>query len=204
MQGHAVPLALILFTPFLMISDQIYVLGDTGGQFKGNNINLTILPFPLDTSKTNNITFYFTPNSDQSAFLGSSITPNKIDHLDYLVIISQGGKEIFHQQMHTHSGNLTLEFTGGSGTIGITGGQSDPNNTTTGPYYVSGSVFTGTGNYEISASIVGVEFNPLPSPLGHKFTLQAVPEFDSMATIILAILILGILVITSRARFGTL
>lgn len=201
MQGYAVSLALILFTPFLMMSNQIDVFGDTGGQFKGNNINLTILPFPLDTSKTNNITFYFTPNSNQSTFLGSSITPNKIDHLDYLVIISQNGKEVFHQQMHTHSGNLTLEFTGGSGAIGVTGGQSDPNNTTTGPYMVSGPVFTGTGNYEISASIVGVEFNPLPTPLGDKFTLQAVPEFGSTATIILAISVLGILVVTSRARF---
>src|SRR5574340_385963 len=205
MQGHAVLLALILLiTPLLMMSSQIAVFGDTGGQLKGNNIDLTISPFPIDVSKSNNVTLSFTPHADQKAFLGSSITPNKIDHLDYLVIISQNGKEVFNKQMHTHSGNLILEFTGGSVSVGVIGGQSDPNNTTTGPYYVSGPVFTGSGNYEISASVVGIEFNPLPNPLGDKFTVQAVPEFGSMATIVLVTSIFGILVITSKARFGTL
>jgi hypothetical protein len=156
------------------------------GQMNGNYMMLTITPFPVDLSKSDNVTLQFSPNPNQKELFGSTITPSLIDHLDYLVIISKDGNEVFHNQMHTHNGVLTLEFSPGSAPVSVTGGESNSAHTETGPFYVSGPVFTGNGNYDISASIVGIEFNPV-TPSEDKFALNAVPEFGSESPLVLAI-----------------
>jgi predicted secreted protein with PEFG-CTERM motif len=163
-------------------------------EMKGNNISMSIAPSPFNSSTDKQVTLVFTPNPNQQEL--SVIEPkNKVEHLDYVIVITKDGHEVFNKQFHTHSGVLTLVFTPSQDIVNVTGGESDPNNTTTGPYDVSGSIVSENGNYQISASIVGVEFNPLPSPVEDKFTMQVVPEFGPMATLILISAITGTIVL---------
>jgi predicted secreted protein with PEFG-CTERM motif len=127
------------------------------------------------------------------------VTDGVIKHLDYNITVSEGGNTVFNQKFHTHNGNLTLVFTPSSGQISVTGGDSDAAQTTTGPFYISGPVFNSTGNYDITADVVGVNFSPI-TPLKHKFTVQAVPEFGNLASIVLVMAITSIIIITAKTR----
>lgn len=163
-------------------------------EMKGNNISMSITPSPFNPSADKQVTLVFTPTPTQQAL--PVIEPkNKVEHLDYVITITKDGQEVFTKQFHTHSGVLTLIISPSSDTVNITGGESDPSNTMTSPYNISGPVFNENGNYQVSASIVGVEFNPLPSPVEDKFTMQVVPEFGPMAPLILISAIGGTMIL---------
>lgn len=163
------------------------------GTMIGTNMNLTITPSSFNPTTDSNVTLAFMPNPDVPTLLTGGV----IKHLDYNITVSQGGNLIFNYKFHTHSGNLSLVFTSSSGQFSVTGGQSDAAHTTTGPFYISGPAFNSSGNYEIAADIVGVNFSPV-IPLEDKFTLQAVPEFGQLATIVLAVAVISIVVLTAR------
>jgi len=65
---------------------------------------------------------------------------------------------------------------------------------------VSGPVFMDNGNYQITAQIVGIEFNPLPTPLTDEFNMQVVPEFGPIVIVILAAAIVGTIIVTTKSR----
>jgi len=56
--------------------------------------------------------------------------------------------------------------------------------------------------YQISASIVGVEFNPLPCPVEDEFSIQIVPEFGPMVILILILAISGTMAL-SKIKFNS-
>lgn len=164
-------------------------------EMKGNNITMTITPSPFNPSTDKQVTLVFTPTPTQQQT--SIIEPNnKIEHLDYVITITKDGQQIFTKQFHTHSGVLTLVFAPSQDATNVTGGESDAANTTTGPYNISGTVFSDSGNYQISASIVGVEFNPIPNPIQDQFSIQVVPEFGSMTILILVLAVTGTIVLS--------
>jgi predicted secreted protein with PEFG-CTERM motif len=186
---------IILFTVAIPTSLQFAAADD----MKGNNISMSITSSSFNPSVDKQVTLVFTPTPTQQML--PIIEPNgKVEHLDYLIKISKDGQWIYTNQFHTHSGTLTLVFTPLQAPTYVTGGESDPNNTTTDPFNISGKIFDENGNYQISASIVGVEFNPLSTPIEDKFTMQVVPEFGSMVTLILISSIIGIIVL-SKIKF---
>jgi len=65
---------------------------------------------------------------------------------------------------------------------------------------ISGPVFMDNGDYQISAQIVGIEFNPLPTPLVDDFNIQVVPEFGSIVMVAFAIAIVSAIVLTTKSR----
>ncbi len=148
--------------------------GETGTMLAGTNLDLSVSPpIPFNKSVDNNMTLSFLPKG--KALEGSSFSPGKIDHLDYLVSVTLNGNQIWGKQFHDHDGNLILQIhPSGAASISVTGGAEDAGRSTTGPYIVDGPIFVEEGNYDISAKIVGVEFNPLPSPLSDTFSLQVV------------------------------
>lgn len=165
-----------------------------GGAILGLDMN----PAPFDTTMDDTITLSFTALS--SELEGSSISPGKIDHLDYSVAISKDGNEIWRSQdLHDHDGNLELQITPTEGSFAVTGGQED-GSSSTGPYMVTGPVFMDNGDYEITAQIVGIEFKPLATPLNADFDVQVVPEFGSIAMIVLAVGAASIIAVTAKSR----
>ncbi len=56
------------------------------------------------------------------------------------------------------------------------------------------------GNYQITAQIVGIEFNPLSTPLTDDFTIEVVPEFGSIAMMILGVSIVSIIALSVKSR----
>jgi len=147
------------------------------GTMTGTNLDLNINPMlPFDRMTNEKVTLSFTAKAKELG--GASISPGKIDHLDYKVVITKDGTEVWSEQFHDHDGNLELQITPSSGSITVTGGEGQG---TTGPFMVSGPIFTENGNYAISGQIVGIEFNPLPSPLKDDFSMEVVPEFPITA-----------------------
>jgi len=160
----------------------------------GVNLDLDIDPMlPFDNTVNDMITLTFTARSD--ALKGSGA----IDHLDYKVVISKDGNEVWSDQFHEHDGNLELQVTPADGSFTTTGGEED-GTTSTGPFMVQGPVFMDNGSYEISAQIVGIEFNPLPTPLIDDFNIQVVPEFGSIVMVAFAIAIVSTIVLTTKSR----
>jgi predicted secreted protein with PEFG-CTERM motif len=165
------------------------------GMMTGTNVNLMITPSPYNPATDSNVTLAFIPNSS----VPTLVTGGVIKHLDYNITVSEGGNNVFNQKFHTHNGNLTLVFTPSSGQISVTGGNSDAAQTTTGSFYVSGPVFNNSGSYGITADVIGVNFSPI-IPLEDKFTVQAVPEFGDLVSIILVIAITSTIIIAAKAR----
>jgi len=56
------------------------------------------------------------------------------------------------------------------------------------------------GDYEITAQIVGIEFKPLATPIDVDFDVQVVPEFGSIAMIVLAVGAVSIIAVTAKSR----
>jgi len=124
-----------------------------------------------------------------------------IDHLDYAVIVSKDGSTVWKSApLHDHDGNLELQVTPSEGSFKVTGGDDVNGKSGTGPYMVTGPVFMDNGNYQVTAQIVGIEFNPLSTPLTDDFNIQVVPEFGSIVMVILVVAIVGTIVITTKSR----
>jgi len=160
----------------------------------GVNLDLDIDPMlPFDNTVSDMVTLSFTAKSD--VLKGSGV----VDHLDYKVIISKDGNEIWSDQFHEHDGNLELQVTPSDGTFTVTGGE-EVGSTETKAFMVEGPVFMDNGNYQVTAQIVGIEFNPLPTPLTDDFSIQVVPEFGSIVMVAFAIAIVGVIALTTKSR----
>jgi len=167
----------------------------------GVYLGLDIDPMlPFDNTVNDMVTLSFTAISGEG-LEGSSISPGVIDHLDYAVIVSKDGSTVWKSApLHDHDGNLELQVTPSEGSFKVTGGDDVNGKSGTGPYMVMGPVFMDNGNYQVTAQIVGIEFNPLSTPLTDDFNIQVVPEFGSIVMVILVIAIVGTIVITTKSR----
>jgi len=170
-----------------------------GISMSGTNFDLEISPtLPFDRMKNEMVTLSFAAKATQLE--GASITPGKIDHLDYNVIITKDGNEIWNRQFHDHDGNLELVITPSSGSVKASGGEEDKSKTSTRSYKISGPIFTENGSYTFTTQVVGIEFNPLPSPIQDSFSIEVVPEFP-IAIIGVMGVIVGMSVVVSRLNY---
>jgi len=160
----------------------------------GVNLDLDIDPMlPFDNTVSDIVTLSFTAKSD--VLKGSGV----VDHLDYKVIISKDGNEVWSKQFHEHDGNLELQMTPSEGSFTVTGGE-EVGSTETKAFMVKGPVFMDNGNYQVTAQIVGIEFNPLSTPLTDDFNIQVVPEFGSIVMVVFAVAIVSIIAVTTKSR----
>ncbi len=188
----------LLLIPLTALINSSSAFAQAGTMMSGTNLDLSINPLPFDRTTSEKVTLSFTAKAEELE--GVSVTPGKIDHLDYKVMITKDGKEVWSEQLHDHDGNLELQITPSSGADVpiVTGGQGTE---MTSPYMVKGPIFMQNGNYAISAQIVGIEFNPLPSPLKDEFSIQVVPEFPvtvMLPTIVALVTVIGIFRLRSR------
>jgi len=161
----------------------------------GVNLGLDIVPMlPFDNTVNDMITLSFTAQSD--VLKGDS---GAVNHLDYKVMISKDGSEQWSEQFHDHDGNLELQITPSDGSFTVTGGE-EVGSSETKAFMVQGPVFMDNGNYQVTAQIVGIEFNPLPTPLTDDFTMEVVPEFGPIVMVILATAIVGTIIVTTKSR----
>jgi len=164
----------------------------------GVYLGLDIDPMlPFDNTVSDMVTLTFTAKSDE--LKGTEMTSMVIDHLDYKVIISKDGNEIWSEQFHEHDGNLELQITPSEGSFTVTGGE-EVGSSETKAFMVKGPIFMDNGNYQISAQIVGIEFNPLSTPLVDDFNMQVVPEFGPIVMVAFAIAIVSAIVLTTKSR----
>jgi len=160
----------------------------------GVYLGLDIDPMlPFDNTVNDMVTLSFTAQSDE--LMGSGA----VDHLDYKVVISKDGSEVWSEQFHEHDGNLELQITPSDGSFTTTGGE-EVGSSETKAFMVKGPVFMDNGDYQISAQIVGIEFNPLPTPLIDDFNMQVVPEFGTITMMILGVGIVSIIAISAKSR----
>jgi len=163
----------------------------------GVNLDLDIDPMlPFDNTVNDMVTLTFTAKSEE--LKGDSGT---VTHLDYKVMIAKDGNEIWSERFHEHDGNLELQITPSDGSFTVTGGE-EVGSSETKAFMVSGPVFMDNGNYAITAQIVGIEFNPLPTPLTDEFNMLVVPEFGTIATMILVVAIVSIIAVTARSKLS--
>jgi len=161
----------------------------------GVNLGLDIVPMlPFDNTANDMVTLSFTAQSD--VLKGDS---GAVNHLDYKVMISKDGSEQWSEMFHDHDGNLELQITPSDGSFTVTGGQ-EVGSSETKAFMVQGPVFMDNGNYQVTAQIVGIEFNPLLTPLTDDFTMQVVPEFGPIVMVILAVAIVGTIIVTTKSR----
>lgn len=164
---------------------------------RGTNMNLLVTPLPFNPNTDKNVTLLFIPNYNESELVPNHRT---VKQLDYNITISMDGNDVFYHQFHANNGFLTLVFSPSPGQISVTGGMSDVQKETTGSFYINGPVFNNTGNYEISAQVVGVYHKPI-NPLGDKFTVQTIPEFGSMIGIVSIFSIIGVIMVSRKFGF---
>ena len=164
----------------------------------GVYLGLDIDPMlPFDNTANDMVTLSFTAKSDE--LKGTTMTSMVIDHLDYKVTISKDGDEKWSDQFHDHDGNLELQITPSEGTFTRTEAE-EVGSSETKAYMISGPVFMDNGNYKVTAQIVGIEFNPLPTPLTDDFNMQVVPEFGTITMMILGVSIVSIIAITAKSK----
>ncbi len=160
----------------------------------GVYLGLDIDPMlPFDNTVSDMVTLSFSAQSDELKGSGA------VDHLDYKVIISKDGSEVWSEQFHEHDGNLELQITPSEGSFTVTGGE-EVGSSETKAFMVKGPVFMDNGDYQISAQIVGIEFNPLSTPLVDDFNIQVVPEFGPIVMVAFAIAIVSAIVLTTKSR----
>jgi len=165
----------------------------------GVYLGLDIDPMlPFDNTVSDMITLSFAAKSDE--LKGTEMTSTIIDHLDYKVMISKDGNEVWTSEVfHDHDGNLELQITPSEGTFTRTEAE-EVGSSETKAYMISGPVFMDNGDYQVTAKIVGIEFNPLPTPLTDDFSIQVVPEFGSIVMVAFAIAIVSAIVLTTKSR----
>lgn len=179
------------------ITQQETQVNREGVQMSGTNLDLFLSPaVPFDRTTSEVITLSFVPTAKELE--GSSITPGKIDHLDYEVVIAQEGRESWSKQFHDHDGNLELQITPSLEPLTVTGGKENQQQGTTAPYMIKGPIMMENGNYVITGKIVGIEFNPI-SVIEDDFNIQVIPEFPTTA-MLPAILALGSTIVISRLK----
>jgi len=160
----------------------------------GDDLDLTIDPMlPFDTTTQDMITLSFTAKSDELKGTG------ELDHLDYRVVITKDGSEVWSEEFHDHDGNLELQITPTEGSFEVSGGE-EVGSSSTGTFMVKGPIFMENGDYSISGQVVGIEFEPLPTPIIDDFSVQVVPEFGTIATMALAVSIISIIAVTAKSR----
>jgi len=160
----------------------------------GVYLGLDIDPMlPFDNTVSDMVTLSFTAQSDE--LMGSGA----VDHLDYEVVISKDGTEVWSKEFHEHDGNLELQITPSEGSFTVTGGE-EVGSSETKAFMVSGPVFMDNGNYQVTAKIIGIEFKPLSTPLVDDFNIQVVPEFGSIVIVAFAIAIVSAIVLTTKSR----
>jgi len=170
-------------------------MAEEEAMMSGVNLGLDIDPMlPFDNTVNDMVTLSFTAKSEE--LKGDS---GAVNHLDYKVMIAKDGNEIWSEQFHEHDGNLELQITPSEGSFAVTGGE-EVGSSETKAFMVSGPVFMDNGNYQITAQIVGIEFNPLPTPLTDEFNMQVVPEFGPIVMVILAAAIVGTIIVTTKSR----
>jgi len=173
-------------------------MAEEEAMMSGVYLGLDIDPMlPFDNTVSDMVTLTFTAKSDE--LKGTEMTSMVIDHLDYKVMISKDGNEVWSEQFHEHDGNLELQITPSEGSFTVTGGE-EVGSSETKAFMVSGPVFMDNGDYQISAQIVGIEFNPLPTPLIDDFNIQVVPEFGPIVMVAFAIAIVSAIVLTTKSR----
>jgi len=164
----------------------------------GVYLGLDIDPMlPFDNTANDMVTLSFTAKSDE--LKGATMTDTLIDHLDYKVMISKDGNEIWSEQFHDHDGNLELEITPSEGTSTKAGGE-EVGTRETKAFRVKAPVFMDNGNYKVTAQIVGIEFVALRTPLTDDFNMQVVPEFGTITMMILGVSIVSIIAITAKSK----
>jgi len=160
----------------------------------GDDLDLTIDPMlPFDTTTQDMITLSFTAKSDELKGTG------ELDHLDYKVVITKDGSEVWSEEFHDHDGNLELQITPTEGSFEVSGGE-EVGSSSTGTFMVEGPIFMENGDYSISGQVVGIEFEPLPTPIIDDFSINVVPEFGTVAMMILAVAIISIVAVTAKTR----
>jgi len=155
--------------------NQVFQLGICQDIDEGGYVVLEIYPVPFDNTANDMVTLSFTAKSD--ALKGTTMTSMVIDHLDYKVIISKDGNEIWSDQFHDHDGNLELQITPSEGRFTKTVGQ-EVGTSETKAFMIKGPVFLDSGNYQITSQIVGIEFNPLRTPLTDYFNIRVIGGGD--------------------------
>jgi hypothetical protein len=117
-------------------------------------------------------------NVDFDFKLMDNKTGNNISHVTYLVVITRGGQRVLTESMHTHDGNMKIQFVPGATNPykiyanydGLSASYvSDFGN----PIKVSGPIFVTGGNYTVSFEITGVDFDNvfLPTPIKFNFPI---------------------------------
>jgi len=86
--------------------NQVFQLGVCQDVMSSVNVDLEIYPVPFDITANDMVTLEFTAKSDS---LKGTVT-KAIDHLDYKVMVSKDGNEIWSEQFHDHDGNLELKI----------------------------------------------------------------------------------------------
>jgi len=165
----------------------------------GAYLGLDIDPMlPFDNTVSDMVTLSFAAKSDE--LKGTEMTSTIIDHLDYKVMISKDGNEVWTSEVfHDHDGNLELQITPSEGTFTRTEAE-EVGSSETKAYMISGPVFMDNGDYQVTAQIVGIEFQPLSTPLVDDFNMQVVPEFGSIVMVAFAIAIVSAIVLTTKSR----
>jgi len=104
----------------------------------------------------------------------SKDTGNLVPHIDYRVVVSRDGVELFRREFHDHEGDLILRFIPSDG---------DMVRPMSGGFEVYGDIFSMPGEYKVEVSVIGIEFNPI-DPFSKTFTIEvmgdAVDEMDDM------------------------
>ena len=120
-------------------------------------------------------------NVDFDIKLMDNKTGNNISHVTYLVTITKGGQRVFTESLHTHDGNLKIQFVPtatnpykvNANYDGLSASYvSDFGN----PIKVNGPIFVMKGNYTVSFEITGVDFDNvfMPTPIKFDFSIPIV------------------------------
>lgn len=120
-------------------------------------------------------------NVDFDIKLMDNKTGNNISHVTYLVTITKGGQRVFTESLHTHDGNLKIQFVPtatnpykvNANYDGLSASYvSDFGN----PIKVNGPIFVMRGNYTASFEITGVDFDNvfIPTPIKFDFSIPVV------------------------------
>ena len=87
----------LLLIPLTALINSSSAFAQAGTMMSGTNLDLSINPLPFDRTTSEKVTLSFTAKAEELE--GVSVTPGKIDHLDYKVMITKDGKEVWSEQL---------------------------------------------------------------------------------------------------------